>query len=170
MRAPLLAIILAASAVGAQAPAPRPSCKDDPNYHRLDFWIGDWDVKTPAGGLAGHSKVEQFAGGCGLLENWTPANGGPGGKSLNTWNASAGQLQQYWVGGNPGGTLTYMKGTWSDTSVVYLAESTTKDGKPFVQRLTFALQKDGRVRQLAEASADGAPFKVQYDFYYSKKS
>jgi hypothetical protein len=120
------------------------------------------------GQLAGQSVVERIAGGCALLENWNPGRGRPGGKSINAWNAQLKQWQQYWIGGG-GGVIEYRKGTWSDTSVVYLSEGTGKNGEAVVQRLTFAAQKDGRVRQFAEQSVSGGAWTVQYDFYYVKR-
>jgi tetratricopeptide (TPR) repeat protein len=143
-------------------------CMSNLDYHRLDFWIGDWDVRTTAGGLAGQSRVERIAGGCALLENWEPGPGRPGGKSINTWNPQQKQLQQYWVGGG-GGVTEYRKGTWTDTSVVYLAEGADQKGQKLIQRLTFAAQRDGRVRQWAEVSVNDAAFTTQYDFYYSRR-
>ena len=56
-------------------------CMSDANYRRLDFWIGDWDVKAINGQVVGQSRVEPIAGGCALLENWSPGPGRPGGKS-----------------------------------------------------------------------------------------
>jgi tetratricopeptide (TPR) repeat protein len=143
-------------------------CMYDPNYRRLDFWIGEWDVKNVAGGQAGQSVVESIAGGCALLENWIPGAGRPGGKSLNTWHPQLKQLQQYWVGGG-GGVTEYRKGTWTDTSVVYTGDITGANGEPVVLRLTFAALKDGRVRQWAEQSISGGAWTTQYDFYYVRR-
>src|ERR1700741_5316479 len=67
----------------SQAPKGPPTvCVNDPERHRFDFWIGEWDVTTPDGKPAGSSVIESVSGGCALLENWTSRSGGRG-KSLN---------------------------------------------------------------------------------------
>lgn len=58
-------------------------CHNRKESRMFDFWVGDWDVKTPQGQLAGQSSIQLLLEGCTLLENWTDGNGG-GGKSLNS--------------------------------------------------------------------------------------
>src|SRR5207253_2338672 len=99
-------------------PTPTP-CASAPERRQLDFWIGDWEVKTVAGGLAGKNSVYSISGGCALLENWTNVRGGQG-KSINTYNPASKQWQQYWIGqdGNP---IEYREGRLEGKSMVYLA-------------------------------------------------
>ena len=59
-----------------QPPAPATKPCSAPPYRQFDFWIGDWDVFSPDGKLAGHNRVESIEGGCGIQENWTGAGGG----------------------------------------------------------------------------------------------
>jgi len=65
--------------------------------HQFDFWIGEWNVTTPDGKAAGTNSIQPISGGFGLLENWRGAGGGSG-KSLNTYNRTKRQWQQFWVG------------------------------------------------------------------------
>ena len=153
------------SVPAAQASAPAKAatpCADAPERHRFDFWIGEWEVTTPAGGHAGTSSVQSVSGGCALLENWTSANGGHG-KSLNAFNPAIGQWQQYWIGqdGNP---TEYRESTYDGKSIAFVARNGAT-----VQRLTFTPLEDGTVRQFAEASQDGGQsWKTTYDFRYHK--
>ena len=74
----LFALALARSAAAQNAASAPPNpCPADKDRHRLDFWIGEWDVVTTQGNPAGHSVVQSVAGGCGLLENWTDSGAGP---------------------------------------------------------------------------------------------
>ena len=58
-------------------PTPHP-CEGDPDYHKLDFWVGTWDVYD------NHDRtdvVEKIVGGCATVENWREADGTGEGKS-----------------------------------------------------------------------------------------
>jgi hypothetical protein len=158
------------SAPGAATPARAPTpCADAPERHRFDFWIGEWEVTTPAGGHAGSSSVQSVSGGCALLENWTSAGGGQG-KSLNAFNPAVGQWQQYWIGqdGNP---TEFRASSWVGTSIVFRAHVAAVGAAPTTeQRLTFTPVDAGTVRQLGETSTDGGTtWKTTYDFVYHRK-
>jgi hypothetical protein len=63
-------------------PPPHP-CDADPNYHKLDFWVGAWDVyDNHDSTLNGTDVVEKIVGGCAIIENWREADGSGEGKSL----------------------------------------------------------------------------------------
>jgi len=178
----LSASLLASGALGAQsAPATQASaspsipkqaptpCADASERHRFDFWIGEWEVATPAGGHAGESSVQSVSGGCALLENWTSANGGHG-KSLNAYNPVVGQWQQYWIGqdGNP---TEFRESAWVGSSIVFRAHLPAAGKAPATEsRLTFTPVDANTVRQLGENSTDGgATWKTTYDFLYHRK-
>ena len=148
------------------APPPNP-CAGNPDRHRFDFWVGEWEVATPDGHVVGSSSVQSMAGGCGLLENWTASNGGTG-KSLNAFNPAIKQWQQYWVG--QGGAVTeYRESEWHDGSLSLLARPTGASGQP-TQRLTFTPVNDSTVRQHGELSKDGgSTWTTAYDFYYHRR-
>jgi hypothetical protein len=179
---PILALLLSSSFVAprmlvgqsvpaaqASAPAKAPTpCVDAAERHRFDFWIGEWEVTTPAGGHAGTSSVQSVSGGCALLENWTSASGGHG-KSLNAFNPAVGQWQQYWIGqdGNP---TEYRESTWEGASIVLRAHAPASGTTPATeQRLTFSPLDSVTVRQHGETSTDGgATWTTTYDFYYHR--
>jgi hypothetical protein len=163
---------LSQSVPAAQASAPAQMttpCADAPERHRFDFWIGEWEVTTPAGGHAGTSSVQSVSGGCALLENWTSANGGHG-KSLNAFNPAIGQWQQYWIGqdGNP---TEFRESSWSGSSIVFRAHAPATGKSPAMEsRLTFTPLDSSTVRQHGEQSTDGgATWKTSYLLVYHRK-
>jgi hypothetical protein len=143
-------------------------CAYDANARRFDFWVGDWEVRTAQGGqVAGENRIEKVSGSCAILENWTSRGGGTG-KSLNFYNAQAGQWQQYWVG--QGGATQYTASAWDGPTLRFVAEGTRPDGTPIKQRLSFTPIARDTVRQHGETSADGGrTWSTQYDFIYVRK-
>lgn len=142
-------------------------CDTMPKAREFDFWIGEWDVHAPGGGLAGSSVIQKVSNGCALLENWTSL--GPGtGKSLNFYNARAGFWQQTWVGA-AGGPVEYREGVLRDSTLSFLVRSGGPES-PVVARLSFTRLGPNRVRQHAEGSSDnGATWTTSYDFLYLRK-
>jgi hypothetical protein len=163
-------VIFAARLAGPQsapfagvAPAP---CRDDANYRRFDFWVGNWRVTTPGGQQVGTSHVDVVSGGCALLENWRDTRGSEG-KSLNTYDTSTRAWRQFWVG--QGGVVTdYSTSEWNGTSLAFTAHSRAPNGGgDLLQRLTFTPLAEGVVRQHGETSADGGKtWTTSYDFQY----
>jgi len=165
----ILLPVVARGQTGAATPSgPPPNpCANNPDRHRFDFWLGEWQVTTPDGHVVGSSSIQSMAGGCGLLENWTASNGSTG-KSLNAFNPVTKQWQQYWIG--QGGAVTeYRESEWHDGSLSLVARPTAASGQP-VQRLTFTPVNDSTVRQHGELSKDGgSTWTTSYDFYYHRR-
>ena len=161
-----LTCVLGAAHLAGQSPSA--PCQSDPDSHRFDFWIGEWDV-TPANTttVVGHSIVQSVSSGCALLENWTAGNGGDG-KSLNAYNRGTRQWQQFWVGS--GGAVTeYRESSWRGDTLVFLAHSRGAQGA-YLQRLSFSRLDPNTVRQFGEISTDdGKTWTIGYDFRYHRK-
>lgn len=157
-----------AGATAASAPAGPPAvCVNDPERHRFDFWIGEWNVTTPGGTTVGSSVIESVSGGCALLENWTSARGGHG-KSLNAYNPALKQWQQYWIG-QDGAPTEFRSSEFDGKSLAFFVKDPAEPLK--IQRLTFTPVDQSSVRQHAEASTDGGKsWKTTYDFFYHRKS
>ncbi|HEV7595193.1 MAG TPA: hypothetical protein VGO33_09355 [Gemmatimonadaceae bacterium] len=167
----MIAIALPSSASSSQTPgaAPQPvvTCASEPERHRFDFWIGEWDVTTKAGSPAGHSVIQSVSGGCALLENWTSLRGGNG-KSLNAWNPSIKQWQQFWIG-QDGQVAEYRSSEMEGASLVFFIRSESTPSA--ITRLRFTPVDSATVRQHSESSADaGKTWKTDYDFYYHRKA
>jgi len=82
-------------------------CERLPEFGQFDFWLGEWEVRTPDGTLAGHNNISKEQGGCAIHENWVSASGA-GGTSTSFYLPSREQWRQIWVGSN--GTLIDMSG------------------------------------------------------------
>lgn len=155
----------------AQAPAPTPAAKpcSSPESRQLDFWVGEWDVRTTDGGQeAGKSRVERILGGCVVAENWTgrTRTGTYEGKSFNTYRADLRQWEQVWV--DELGTFAVFRGVWRDGALRYEQEEGGKPG--MTSRMTFFALPTGTVRQLGESSSDGGKtWKATFDLTYRRK-
>jgi tetratricopeptide (TPR) repeat protein len=143
-------------------------CARDPDARRFDFWLGEWDVRTPQGQLAGRSSIVAVSGECALLENWTSAFG-TSGKSLNGYNPALGRWQQFWIGQDR--TVTeYRDSAWDGPSLVFLAAAAPSDTTHTTQRLTFTPLSKDLVRQHGERSTDdGRSWTTTYDLYYYRR-
>ncbi|MDH4259719.1 MAG: tetratricopeptide repeat protein [Gammaproteobacteria bacterium] len=135
-----------------------------PEYHQFDFWLGDWNVETPAAaGVVSHNRISSINGGCALHEQYTTPSGYEG-SSLNFYDSARKVWHQTWID-NQGGPL-YIEGGFDGKSMVL---ATTADPKQ-VNRVTWTPLDDGRVRQHWESSSDGgATWSTAFDGYYSRR-
>jgi hypothetical protein len=135
-------------------------------WREFDFWIGDWEVRTPEGGLAGHNRITSIVGGRGLREEWQGVSGLTG-TSLNTWTAERGGWHQTWI--DSAGTLLLLDGAFRDGAMVMEGEGKDDDGRPIRHRITWT-KVDGdsdRLRQHWETSADGGKaWETAFDGHY----
>jgi len=159
----------ASNATGSNntTPPTRPvACATEAPRHQFDFWIGEWEVTTKDGKRAGSSIVESVSGGCALLENWTSGSGGRG-KSLNAWNPSIRQWQQYWIGQD--GAPTEFRSSEFDGKSLSFFNRQGSDSLSF-SRMTFTPLDAATVRQHAEKTTDGGKtWSTEYDLYYHRR-
>lgn len=158
-------LLAAAEHLVAQAP---PGCTA-PEYRQFDFWVGDWNVTTPEGKLAGTNRIERALDGCVLQEHWVGSQGGSG-TSLNMWNAADRHWHQVWV--DTSGGILELKGALEGTHMVLSGEHPTAGGSGglTIERITWTPQAGGSVRQLWESSKDaGATWTTQFDGMYVRK-
>lgn len=143
-------------------------CTFLPQARQFDFWLGDWDVRTPAGQVAGHNLVQAIISDCVIQENWTGSQGGSG-KSVNFYNAATGHWEQIWMD-NVGGTTHYV-GDLVEGVMRFHTETTGSNGQVTLQHLSFFPLAPDHVRQLSESSTDnGKTWSIAYDLHYFKKS
>ena len=141
-------------------------CKAKNEFRQFDFWIGDWDVKTPQGAPAGQSSIQLILGQCIILENWTGGSG-TNGKSFNIYDTNDNKWHQTWV--DDKGTFTHYIGGVIDGSMVVVAD-TLIGGKKTLAKMTFTKLANGDVRQHGENSTDdGKSWTTSFDLIYSRK-
>ncbi|MGH8130399.1 MAG: tetratricopeptide repeat protein [Steroidobacteraceae bacterium] len=135
-----------------------------PEYRQFDFWLGDWDVESPASpGRVSRNRIIRINNGCTLREEYT-SPGGYAGTSLNFYDATRKLWHQTWID-NQGAAL-YLEGGLQGKSMVL---ATTADPQQ-VNRITWTLLDDGRVRQLWESTTDGGKtWTTVFDGYYRKR-
>jgi hypothetical protein len=142
------------------------SCAD-PSYRQFDFWIGEWEVRTPDGALAGTNRIARIQGGCGLQENWEGTSGTTG-TSLNIYDAVLELWHQTWVDSR--GSLLLLDGTFKDGRMVLRGGARPARGGTVSDRITWEATGAGTVRQLWEQSADGGKtWTVAFDGRYTRR-
>ncbi len=160
-----LSLLLAAAAAAQNAPPPAPCSA--PEYRQFDFWVGDWEVKTADGKVAGSNRIEKILNDCVLLENWQGA-GGSIGKSFNMYYARDGSWRQTWVDGN-GGRLD-LAGGLDGQDMVLTGETPATDGGTARHEIRWTPLDDGRVRQHWRVSTDGGEtWRDAFLGFYTKK-
>lgn len=152
------------------APVAEAAC-DRPEYHRLDFWIGDWNVVSASGEALGANRIESILKGCAIQENWSEPSGEEG-KSLFYYSPGQSRWKQVWVtdsaialgGMKEKGALPVAGG-----GMRFQGELVDRD-RIILDRTTLTPLADGRVRQIIETSTDGGTtWRVQFDALYERK-
>lgn len=115
-------------------------------YRQFDFWLGQWEVHTRDGTLAGRNTIEQAESGCLLIENWQSANGGTG-QSYNFYSPGTKSWRQVWV--SQGAIIDY-SGGWREGAMQLEGEITYQaSGQQFPFRGAWT-PKNGDVEQKLE--------------------
>ena len=135
-------------------------------FREFDFWVGEWDVRTPDGKLVGTNRIEREYGGCVIHERYATARGYSG-ESLNIYDAARKVWHQTWVDSD--GTLLTLEGGFIEGRMVLTGESIGTDGQKSKQRITWTPHADGSVRQLWESSDAKGGWAVAFDGLYRRK-
>ena len=163
-----VAPVLAENAQVPAVAAPKPPACVAPENRQFDFWLGDWDVRDPAGKLVGANRITSLHQGCVLFENYRA--GEFSGSSLNAYDADRKKWHQTWV--DSSGGLLVIEGGRVDGKILLTGETADpgKIGGTIVNRISWQPLSDGRVRQLWETSADkGLSWTTSFDGYYTKQ-
>lgn len=161
--------LLIAGEAAAQTAPPQAPCLDDPRFAEFDFWVGEWDVHTADGTLAGTNVITREEKGCVIVERWTGESGGTG-MSINYFDHANGEWVQVW--NSSGGAQIDIRGNLTEDgmlltgSIHYVARSMTADFRGLWTPLA-----DGRVRQYFEQSTDGGEtWQPWFEGFYSRKT
>jgi hypothetical protein len=161
-----LSLIAALSpAVAATAPVAAAPC-DAPEHRAFDFWLGEWQVRTPDGKVAGLNRIEREYDGCVLHERYTTERGYKG-ESLNVYDAPRKVWHQTWVDNS--GMLLLLEGGIRDGKMVLEGQAAGADGKPIKHRITWTPNADGSVRQLWESTDAKGQWTTAFDGMYTRK-
>jgi hypothetical protein len=161
VRLVVLALVASVTPVAARA-AP---C-EAPAHREFDFWIGEWQVHTPDGKLAGVNRIAREYGGCVLHERYDTGKGYAG-ESLNVYDAGRRVWHQTWV--DSGGTLLLLEGGLRGGAMVLEGQDTAADGKVTRHRITWTPNADGSVRQHWESTDAGGRWTTAFDGRYTRK-
>ncbi len=147
------ALWLGAHPAQARAAPDKPSPCAGPEYHRLDFWIGDWDVydienlKTPSA----RARIDAILGGCALREQYEGGNGLVG-QSFTIYDAGRKLWHQTWVTNR--GRLLTIEGRFDGDTLTLVGPQYGDDGRKELIRGTWKAERGG-VREVAHSSTDG---------------
>jgi hypothetical protein len=159
-----LAILIAAVSF-ASAVAAAGACEAS-EHRQFDFWIGEWNVRTPDGKLAGVNTISSEYGGCVVHERYSTSHGYSG-ESLNVFDATRKVWHQTWV--DTSGTLLLLDGGLRGKSMVLEGQTVGADGEITKHRITWTPNADGSVRQHWESTDAKGHWSTAFDGTYSKK-
>lgn len=160
------AALAALGAAGSAAPAwAAPAC-EAPAYRAFDFWLGDWQVRTPDGKLAGTNRITREYDGCVLHEHYATARGYSG-ESLNTYDAARKVWHQTWVDNT--GTLLVLEGGLRDGEMVLEGQTHASDGQVTRHRITWTPRPDGSVRQHWQSADAAGHWTTAFDGLYTRE-
>ena len=142
-------------------------CEHSDLYSKLDFWLGEWEVYTPAGSKAGENRIEKSADGCLLLEDWKSVRGGTG-RSMTFFDPGREKWRQVWV--DRGGGVIEVEGGFDYRKLRLEGTNTRMGGQSEYCRITLDPIPDGRIHQKIEQSTDGRQWYVWFEGMYVKKA
>ena len=157
---------LQAAQTTAGAPEPAAPCARE-EFRAFDFWVGEWEVRTAEGKLAGHNRIESSQQGCVLIEHWTGLSGNTG-MSINYLDKASGQWVQIWTDAG-GGQIDIRGGPTDDGMLLEGRIHYVANGTSASFRGLWTPLPDGRVRQFFEQSNDGGEtWEAWFEGFYSR--
>ena len=142
-----------------------PPCETS-EYRAFDFWLGEWEVRTPDGKLAGVNSIAREYDGCVLHERYA-TDRGYSGESLNTYDMGRKVWHQTWV--DSSGTLLLLEGGLRNGSMVLEGQTVGTDTQVTMHRITWTPNSDGSVRQLWESTDAQGQWSIAFDGMYTRK-
>lgn len=174
LKAPTLLALALVTGTAQPQPQPQPApaeCEAVPDFHKLDFWLGSWDVYVGEQKV-GDNRIEKTLAGCAVLEHWTDVEGNEG-KSLFFYTQATDTWKQVWVTERataPGGVKEkVLIESFDDGGVRFQGEIPLPGGRRYYDRTTLTPLPEGRVRQHIEISKDGKSWDSSFDAVYVPK-
>jgi hypothetical protein len=136
------------------------------DFRQFDFWIGEWDVVTASGEVAGRNTIARDLDGCVLREHWHGASGVTG-TSLNVYTPATARWHQTWIDST--GTFLQLQGGLVNGAMRLEGEGLSPAGRSR-DRITWTPQPDDTVRQRWESSTDdGRTWPVVFDGIHRRR-
>jgi len=135
-------------------------------YRQFDFWLGQWQVHTPDGELAGANDIGSEYDGCVIHERYVSKRGYRG-ESLNIYDASRGVWHQTWVDNT--GLLLLLEGGFTGGSMVLEGQTLGEDDHMTRHRITWTPGPDNSVRQLWESTDASGKWQTAFDGRYTRQ-
>lgn len=157
--------IAAATTFFASTAAAAGAC-DGSAHRQFDFWLGEWNVRTPDGNLVGVNSITGESGGCVLHERYSTGRGYSG-ESLNIYDAARKVWHQTWV--DTSGTLLLLEGGLRRGSMVLEGQTVGANGQVTRHRITWTPGADGSVRQYWESTDGDGQWRTAFDGFYTRK-
>ncbi|MGH2397551.1 MAG: YybH family protein [bacterium] len=143
-------------------------------FRQFDFWVGEWELTWPASETSGRkpgrgtNRIERAFDNCVIVEHFT---GTPSidlrGMSVSTFNTRKGKWHQTWV--DSSGSYLDFVGEFKDGQMILSREATTREGKPFLQRMVWKNIKADSLDWSWERSDDvGQTWKVLWPIHYQR--
>jgi tetratricopeptide (TPR) repeat protein len=135
-----------------------------PEHRQFDFWVGEWDVTSPANpGWSSTNRITLIHDGCTLHESYE-SPGGYAGSSFSFFDEKSGKWYQTWID-NQGRPL-FLEGGYKKPDMIMVDDRDPEK----IQRIAWTRLKDKRVRQHWERSTDGGEtWTTAFDGYYTRK-
>lgn len=146
----------------AQTPSAASACSTE-QHRQFDFWIGRWQV-SQNGQDAGINTIELTHNGCVLTEDWTSAQGGFSGSSINLYDAARQQWHQTWS--DSGGNLLLLEGGLEAGSMVMSGSRPGPEGKTLTDRISWTPNEDGSIRQHWQTKSETSDWQTVFDGHY----
>lgn len=164
-------LLFAAMVLHSQA-SPNP-CNRDAGFHKLDFWLGKWDVLDSDGMKQGTNDIHPVLNGCAIVENWQGL-GGDTGKSWFYFNPHTQIWRQVSVTTqptDPGGIREKeLIEEFDNGGLRFLGKIDVDARRTVLDRTTLTPLPDGRVRQVIEwSSDDGQNWNIAFDAFYVRQ-
>ena len=143
-----------------------PCC--EPQYRQFDFWVGQWEVFNKEGKLIGTNTIKILQDSCILQENWRSLQSDYSGTSYNFYSTHSNKWHQVWID-NKGQNLDLSGAFNGKQMVLEGSRRKDKDGKEYINKITWTPLEQNKVHQLWEISYDeGKTWKMIFDGEYRK--
>lgn len=159
-----IASLSSSSAALRAGDSPAPACTADPNYQRLAFWVGDWDVVDSAGAHYATQRVHAALDGCAIVAEWESK--GNKGLNVSSFDPRAGEWRQMYLSNQvptPSGvSIRRSDPSYGGPGVRFISLVDSAAGTVTRSRVTILPMDGGRVMQLFEDSNDGVAWHVLF--------